>query len=413
MKKSKINNTVPIVTNKDITTTDCGATAQPACTRIAIQPDILECLRADLLATGFAGELYTPSALYLILASRVLDRPISAAVKGESAAGKSHVVSTVAALFPKRATLSMTSASDKALFHLKKSLRHRVLIFGEQHGMSSEKLNYYIREFLSNGFIEQYAVRPGKGGHNTRYSRKSGPTSFITTSTSDLHPENETRLLSLSIDESREATAAIMLAIARCHDGSGVKERMRFAMQEWRDFQSWFATQDNKVEITFAQGLAGMIDPNSIRLRRDFGKLLNLIATHALLHRQSRRSGPNGLIAEMSDYRAVWKIMRRTFALSMEKSIDTAIRQTVEAVEAMGSATVTMDTLAKRLGLDKSNAARRYHRAAAAGFLMNRGEGHGRPYAIALAAPLPADDSTLPSPKALRRAIKAAKANPA
>ncbi len=68
-----------------------------------------------------------------------------------------------------------------------------------------------------------------------------------------------------------------------------------------------------------------------------------------------------------------------------------------------------MDVLAKTLGIDKSNAARRFQKAAEAGFLMNRGAGAGRPYAIAIATPLPTDDAVLPTPKALRHAIKAAR----
>jgi len=409
MKIRNNDNTVPTSKKKRATRGKLGATAQLRATAIAMEADILGCFRNDLRAGGFAGELSTATALYLVLSSRVLDEPVSGAVKGESAAGKSYAVSAVANFFPKRASLAMTSASDKALFHLKVSLRHRVLIFGEQHGMSSERLNYYIRELLSNGCIQQYAVRPGKGGHTTERSRTMGPTSFITTATNDLHPENETRLLALRIDESRRATKKIMLAVARTFNHSKVKGKSQYSLEDWKTFQTWQAAQPNKVHIPFAETLAELIDPNSLRWRRDIGKLINLVATHALLHRQTRRIGPNGVVAKIADYRAIWKVLRKSFALSVEQSIDPSIRETVEAVRAIRSTPVTMDALAKQLGVDKSNAGRRYRKAAEAGFLMNRGRGAGHPYAIDLAAPLPDDDAVLPSPKALSQAVKAAR----
>jgi hypothetical protein len=125
------------------------------------------------------------------------------------------------------------------------------------------------------------------------------------------------------------------------------------------------------------------------------------------MHRRTRKVGTQGLVAEIKDYRAVWTIMRKVFAVSMEQSLDPIVRQTVEAVHAMGSATVTIDALAKTLGIDKANAGRRFQKAEKAGFLMNRGAGPGRPYAISTAASLPKDDAVLPTPKALRRAMKA------
>lgn len=408
MKIRKNYNTVLPKKVGNITLAAGGATAQPNATGIASETDILSAFRNDLAAGGFAGELDTPSALYLVLTSRLLDKPVSAAVKGESSAGKSHGVASVADFFPARATLSMTSASDKALFHLKKSLRHRVLIFGEQHGASSEQFDYYVRELLSNGYIELYRVKPGKGGHKTERKKTEGPTSFITTSTSDLHPENETRLLALHVDESREATANIMKAIARGHDGSLFTAKPKYTKGEWKDFQTWLSTQDNKVIIPFAQNLAEMIPPTSIRLRRDFGKLVSLIAGHTLLHRKQRVEESGHLLAQIDDYRAVWKIMRKVFSRGIEQSIDPTIRQTVIAVRDLKTPTVSVEALAKVLGIDKANVGRRFKKAEAEGYLMNRGAGPGRPYAISLGNPLPADGAVLPPPKALQKALKAA-----
>lgn len=199
-----------------------------------------------------------------------------------------------------------------------------------------------------------------------------------------------------------------MKAIARSHDGTRKSSKPKYSIQEWQDFQSWISTQPNAVNIPFAQTLADLIAPNSIRLRRDFGKLMGLISAHTLLHRKSRSEKRGELVAKIADYRVIWKILRRVFALGVEQSVDPVIRQTVDAVRDFNSPTMSLEDLAKALGIDKSNAGRRYKKAEEAGFLMNRGAGVGRPHAIALANAVPADDAVLPTPKAVRKAWKAA-----
>ena len=62
-----------------------------------------------LARAGLSGESRTGKLLYLILTSRLLDRPVSAAIKGPSAGGKSFLVEPVSSFFPPSALYDAAS----------------------------------------------------------------------------------------------------------------------------------------------------------------------------------------------------------------------------------------------------------------------------------------------------------------
>jgi len=54
--------------------------------QIAYEPRILDRFREAILGCGVVGEDATAATLYLLITSRLLDKPVSAAVKGLSRA---------------------------------------------------------------------------------------------------------------------------------------------------------------------------------------------------------------------------------------------------------------------------------------------------------------------------------------
>jgi hypothetical protein len=75
---------------------------------------------------------------YLALTSRLLDRPVSIAVKGPSSGGKSFLVESTLKFFPPEAYYSLTAMSDRALAYSNEPLQHRFLVIYEAAGMASE-----------------------------------------------------------------------------------------------------------------------------------------------------------------------------------------------------------------------------------------------------------------------------------
>jgi hypothetical protein len=111
------------------------------------------------------------------------------------------------------------------------------------------------------------------------------------------------------------------------------------------------AAGERRVVIPYAPAIAEAIPP--VRLRRDFSTLLALPPT---------------------------------------------VRETVEAVAAMGRPEVSLTELAKQLHLEKSTTSARVQRAIVRGFLINNETKRGLPARITLGDPLPEERQILPDP---------------
>jgi hypothetical protein len=178
-------------------------------------PDILARFGTEVESAGLVGETNNAKILYLTLTSRLFERPVSIAIKGVSSGGKSVTVERVLEFFPPAAYSVRTGLSEKALIYSDEDFRHRTLVIYEAAGMNSDMLSYLIRTLLSEGRLVYELVEKTKAGIRPRKIEKEGPTGLITTTTaSKLHPENETRLLSLGVIDTRMQTEAVMRALA-------------------------------------------------------------------------------------------------------------------------------------------------------------------------------------------------------
>jgi hypothetical protein len=204
-------------------------------------------------------------------------------------------------------------------------------------------------------------------------------------------------LLTLGVIDSPAQTAAVMKALGR-RAASGDSPGGDLA--EWEAFQRWLALGERRVVIPFAERLGEAIPPIAVRLRRDFSTVLALIAAHALLHRSTRAADQQGrIIATPADYSAVCDLTAELFAEGVEATVPPKVRETVEAVKAMGLPEVSLTGLAKTLDLGKSTAHDRVQRALARGFLINNEAKKGLPARIAIGDPLPEERQILPDPK--------------
>src|ERR1700719_1550305 len=200
-----------------------------------------------------------------------------------SSGGKSFVVESTLKFFPPQAFYALTAMSDRALAYSSEPLRHRHLVIYEAAGMASEIATYLIRSLLSEGCLRYETVEKTRNGLVPRLIEREGPTGLIVTTTSlRLHPENETRMLSLTITDTHVQTAAVFRALAQ------ETNRAEIDLTRWQALQTWLATGPNGVVIPFADRVAGLVPPLAVRLRRDFKPVLTLVRAHALLHRASR-----------------------------------------------------------------------------------------------------------------------------
>src|SRR6516165_3244160 len=362
--------------------------------------DILGRFGAEVESTGLVGETNNAKILYLALTSRLFERPVSIAIKGVSSVGKSFTVEQVLKFFPPAAYFVRTGMSERAIIYSTEDYRHRFIIIFEAAGMNSDMLSYLIRTLLSEGRIVYEFVEKTKAGIRPRKIEKEGPTGLITTTTAPkLHPENETRLLSLGVIDTPDQTMAVMQALA----DDAPTDPINYA--SWHALQAWLAVGEREVTVPFARPLAKLIPPVAVRLRRDFKLLLTLIRAHALLHRETRARDSHGrIVATAADYAAIRGLVAKLFAEGIEATVPPTVRETVTAVGASvggGVGEISLSALARNLKLDKNSAHHRVRKAIERGYLVNREDKRGMPAKIALADPLPDEIEILPDPEVL------------
>ena len=122
-----------------------------ACKDLIPIPNILQRFVRDLARSGVAGESRVAKLLYLAVTSRLLQRPVSIAVKGPSSGGKSYLTEQVLRFFPESNYYALTAMSEHALAYSDEPLQHRFLVLYEASGMESDFQTYLIRSLLSEG----------------------------------------------------------------------------------------------------------------------------------------------------------------------------------------------------------------------------------------------------------------------
>jgi Domain of unknown function (DUF3854) len=390
------------------TTAKTAATVQPPPAEppaLARNPQLLNDFRRRIRARGVVGEETTACILYLLLTTRLLDRQVSAVVKGTSSSGKSFTTEEVVKFFPGHAVIEMTAMSERALVYMEEEFAHRTLILYEavalREGNEDNFTAYFVRSLLSEGRIKYpVTIRGDDGSFKTTTVVREGPTNLIVTTTKTrVHEENETRLLSLSTDDSRDQTKRVLAELA-------VEYGRDVDVTEWQTFQHWLEGAEHRVTIPFAEQLAELIPPVAVRLRRDFGAVLALIRAHAVLHQLSRHRDDAGrVIATIEDYAAVRDLVADVLAEGVGSSVPNTIRETVGVVERLGEAYeqgVPASAVAKALDLDKSAAWRRLKAASDRDYIENLEDRRGRPGRWVIGDSLPEDVPILPNPEALQ-----------
>jgi DNA-binding transcriptional ArsR family regulator len=389
---------------------EARATSQEAwehCNELAKAANILERFAVELAQSGVAGEARIAKLLYLAVMSRLLERPVSIALKGPSSGGKSHVVERVLSFVPESAYYALTAMSERTLAYSEEPIKHRFLVIYEAAGMSGEFATYLIRSLLSEGRVRYETVEKTSEGIKPRLIEREGPTGLIVTTTAvKLHPENETRLLSLTVTDTQDQTRAVMAALAE--EASEAAPNF----ESWHALQVWLEGAEHRVSIPYAKILADLIPPVAVRLRRDFGALLNLIRAHALLHQASRNRDDEGRIVATieEDYAAVRELVADLVSEGIEVTVPETVRETVEAVKRLRDDSkgepVTVAELARELKLDRSAVSRRVRNAKDRGYLRDLEENLRKPSRLVLGDDLPDDLQILPKPEDVRAGVK-------
>jgi post-segregation antitoxin (ccd killing protein) len=251
-------------------------------------PNLIERIVADVEATGVVGEASNALVAYLACVSRKLDKPLAILIQSTSAAGKSTLMDALLALMPESERVHYSAMTGQSLFYLgEHSMKHKILAIAEEEGV--RQAAYALKVLQSQGelTIASTGKDPATGQLVTQEYRVEGPVMlFLTTTAIDIDEELLNRCLVLTINESREQTAAIQAKqrAARTLAGLMNKARSDDLVATHRAAQQLL--RPLAVVNPFAEQLTFASD--RVRLRRDHAKYLALIDSIALLHQHQR-----------------------------------------------------------------------------------------------------------------------------
>ena len=297
---------------------------------LADERDLIRCFQADAEERGLVGEKDNAATVLLCAVSARLSKPLNLTVNGESSSGKNFLLNKVAECLPDEHKKVLTGMSPKALMHAQEDeFQNKAVFIAEYEGVS--KADYAIRTFQSEKAIEWDFVESSSAGIKKKNRKVKGPAAFLQATTRPvLHPENETRLLFISLDESAGQTEAIIRRQAQ-EAMNGEAENNDKKIPLWQEFLR--SLKPMMITIPYADKLGATFPADRVRSRRDFPKLLALIETSAYTHQLHREKNGDRIVASVDDYLNAKRLFENCYATGP----DNTLGELLDAAEAISA----------------------------------------------------------------------------
>jgi len=387
---------------------------------------LFEQISADIRDIGIAGEEDLASMLYVGMTSRLQDNPLSAIVQGESSSGKTYTIDTVAKLMPPEAVVQAHDFTDQALYYLPSgSLRHKVVISGERVQGHRGKDGYAednskaFREMVGSGELRKAVTVKGPDGNpKTVLIYQPGPIAYLESSTAtNIHDEDATRLLPLVTDESASQTRKIVEAQRREAKGQTVSEVKRREIIE-RHHTMQRLLRPLAVRIPYSDSIS--LPETKVVTRRANKQFFSAIRAVALLRQHQKQmrndetTGEEYLDADEFDYRIVYRLMKgvliRKYSPMNQQSrdlLETVLEKTETKADSAANeyTDFTQQDCEEWIGTSNSTVRRRLKPLLSAGIVSV--DDTSKPYKYKVAKPHLAEgaDLNLPTPEDISERI--------
>jgi hypothetical protein len=284
---------------------------------------------------GHVGDYVAKHLALLCALSALTGRLIQPSTHAQSSAGKNALWDAVISFLPPEMVVRRTGLSAKALFRTSVDLSHKVLYIQEVVG--SEEADYTIRTLQSDGRLVYEATEKASDRpmHNVVYEVE-GPTVIVQTTTKDhLHPENETRVFPIFVDESRRQTRRIIDSyLEEAEDGGVDPGEQKRILGRFRD--AIRLLEPGIVIIPYARRI--QIPDEPVRIRRDARRLLDLVRVITWVHQYQRARDERGrIVATEDDFRKALGLASKSL-LSAWKSLTPAEEDVLRAIKELTEA---------------------------------------------------------------------------
>ena len=242
-------------------------------------PDFFDHYLDVIARTGLVGEERNAAVLLVAGISRSLPRPLNVIVKGKSSSGKNYLVNRVLSLFPKNAVHELTSSSDMAWNYSGDDFRHRIVYLQERNEAAGAV--HPVRLLISEGKLVRIVTVNEGGVRRAKRYEADGPIASISTTTKNqLEIDDETRHLSIWIDESPAQTKRILRGSTARPNAPPIP-----SLKVWHEAQRLLA---ERAEIPVVlpgwwKELADLVYDRDIRVRRYFPAFTTACQTVALI----------------------------------------------------------------------------------------------------------------------------------
>ncbi|WP_338304986.1 hypothetical protein, partial [Bradyrhizobium ottawaense] len=320
--------------------------------------------------------------IFLSAITAAFDKPVSIVIKGESGSGKSFSLQSGLRYVHPTAYQEVHGMSPKALLHAAQNeLKHKMLVIQEAAGFSADGW-VYLRQLLTEGRLTYRTVVQTRDGHvGKELPTIEGPVGlFMTTTQNRLHAEDETRFLSVHVDQSREQ---IRRAIMSYGDPESTA-RADGLVPQFHALFEYVRSGPKNVVIPYRRRLLELLPDTYPRVLRDISKVLALIQAHALLHQELRAKRGEAVEAHPDDYAAVHRLIGDALAVGLQATVPPQIVEVIQAVEEMHDQLrrpVSQVEVAHYLEREQTSVSRNINTAVKEGFVKNLNPGQGKEHA--------------------------------
>lgn len=336
----------------------------------------------DLLSafrrTGLVGEKRNALVVYVVATSRLLSKPLCLFIKGPSGVGKNFLGDAVLRFLPSSEVQHLTSASTRSWNYLDDRLEHKTVYVKERNETAGPV--HPTRLLISERELVHIVTVKKHGRFVSERRVTKGPIASISTTTQDrVEMDDETRHISVWLDETPKQTAKIMAAAIDQQDGLEAPE-----MKVWHEVQRLIKKRA-ALRIEFPGWFKNLVPyarSDNLWARRYFTAFLQACRTVALTRSFHREQGTavkskRAIVVRFIDFAVTAIIFNAVFELSIDKADehDLEIQQYVRHISSRNVGRgVRAIELAEEMGISADRAYNLLRKAASAGTICRANE---------------------------------------
>ncbi|MCJ1810333.1 MULTISPECIES: CHC2 zinc finger domain-containing protein [Flavobacterium] len=273
----------------------------------------------DLLGKiGIVGEEDNRLLQYVTATTYKMNYNLHVLYQGSSGSGKTHTIKQIASLIPPEDVIYLTRVTESSLYNYKNGeFMYKLVVFEDMDGLKEEAL-MAVREMISNKKLSSSTSIKDKKG-NADGKIKEVEVSFASlsaTTKGELYEDNMSRIIVLSVDESKEQTKRIIEYKNKVYQGEINKqeqEQIRLFLRECIKLLQVYEVINpyaNLVELP----------ENVHKPTRMHDIVMGVINQIVLLNQYQRNKTPQGqLIAEKEDVINGLLLMKNSIILKMDE----------------------------------------------------------------------------------------------